>query len=89
MSAITLYAGMYYITGEHYAYMDNNGLAWFFLVFIVTPNVVFLLYWVYFMRVEILKEIYNQRGKHAAVSKVFRILACTSIEEFEKTFVIP
>ena len=47
VSAITLYAGMYYVTGEHYSYMDNNGLAWFFLVFIVTPNAVFILYWVY------------------------------------------
>ena len=89
VSAITLYAGMYYVTGQHYSYMDNNGLAWFFLTFIVTPNIVFLLYWVYFMRVEILKEVYNRKGKHAAVSKVFKCLACQTVDEFEKDFVIP
>lgn len=89
VSAITLYAGMYYVTGQHYSYMDNSGLAWFFLTFIITPNVVFLIYWGYYMRVEVLKEVYNRRNKHAVVSKVFKCLSCSSLEAFEKTFVIP
>ena len=46
VSSLTMYGGMFYITGTHYSYMNNNGIRWFFMLLIIIPNIIFLLYWI-------------------------------------------
>lgn len=75
VSGITLYAGMYYVTGSHYQYMNSEALAWFFLTFIVSPNIFFIIYWVFHMRIEILKEIYARKDKIKLVTRIFKLFA--------------
>ncbi len=59
--AITMYAGMYYTTGQHYSYMDNNNeLKWFFLLVIVLPNLIFLIFWLYHMRIDLLRVVHRK-----------------------------
>lgn len=41
--------------------MDNQGVSWFFLVCIVLPNIVFLAYWIYNMRIEVVKMVYESK----------------------------
>jgi len=77
VSIITMYCGMYYITGSHYTYIDNNGLKWFFLVCLVIPNLFFFAYWAYHMSVEILKEA-HKRGR-----MIFKIVSFASLD-FDK-----
>ena len=55
VAIITMYAGMFYVTGRWYHYMDKNGLKWFFFFTILVPNVTFLGYWVYYMGIEVIK----------------------------------
>ena len=46
VSSLTMYGGMFYITGTHYSYMNNNWIRWFFMLLIIIPNIIFLLYWI-------------------------------------------
>lgn len=78
VAALTVYIGMYYVTGTHYSYMSNQAISWVFLVCIVAPNIIFLLYFAIHMRLEILKELYRKQIN----PKVFRVLACMSPERF-------
>ena len=73
---------MFYVTGVHYSYMQDQFLSWFFLVCIVLPNLVFLLYWAYSMRIEILKEVYRAQIRPL----LFKVLACTSPEAFYEKY---
>lgn len=41
------------------------------------------------MRIEVIKEIYNRKDKIKLIQKIFKILACTSIAQFEKDYIIP
>ena len=59
VAAVTIYTGMYYVTGKNYNYMQNDGVSWFFLVCIVLPNLIFLIYWVISMRIEVIKTIHK------------------------------
>jgi hypothetical protein len=59
VAAMTIYTGMYYVTGRSYDYMKINGVSWFFLICIVVPNLVFLAYWGFNMRIEVLKALYK------------------------------
>jgi len=82
VACITMYSGMYYITGSHYTYMNNNGLKWFFLVCLVIPNLMFFLYWLINMALEIMREG-HKRGK-----KIFRVMTfgLVNYENFEKKY---
>jgi hypothetical protein len=59
VAAMTIYIGMYYVTGKNYDYMKLDGVSWFFLICIVLPNLVFLVYWALNMRIEVLKSVYK------------------------------
>ena len=74
---------MYYVTGKYYTYMNNDGLRWFFFVCILFPNIGFLLYWLYQMRIEILKMVLEKKQE-----KFFRILSCglTTVDKFRKRY---
>lgn len=80
-----MYGGLFYVTGNHYSYMDNNGLKWFFLLFILIPNIAFFSFWLYHMRLEILKQIYLKS------SRLFRLITCGCINpaEFEAQHIKP
>jgi hypothetical protein len=83
VAAVTLYSGMFYVTGRHYDYMNKDELNWFFLVLIILPNLVFTVYWALQMRIEILKEI-HKFGKPI----LFRLLACGSYKKFMHQYII-
>jgi hypothetical protein len=61
VAAVTVYTGMYYVTGRHYNYMSNQTVSWFFLVCIILPNIIFLIYWVYNMHIEVVKILYQNK----------------------------
>jgi hypothetical protein len=42
---VTMYSGMFFVTGRYYTYMLNNGVRWFFFICVLLPNILFLLYW--------------------------------------------
>jgi hypothetical protein len=69
-----MYAGMFYVTGQHYDYMKTSGIKWFFLLLIMVPNLGFLIFWANLMRIEILKIAY-QRGKN-----FFKTITCQLID---------
>ncbi|CDW73142.1 UNKNOWN [Stylonychia lemnae] len=75
VSAVTLYSGMFYITGKYYKYMENDGVKWFFLICIALPNAIFLGYWTYNMGIEFLKLILQQNRP-----KLFRLLTCARVD---------
>ncbi len=80
VSAVTVYTGMFYITGKNYDYVDNQGISWFFLVCIALPNILFVLYWAYYMRIEIMKKIYLALGEK--YPRLFTLLACQTANSF-------
>jgi len=71
---VTMYSGMYYITGVHYTYMENNFLKWFFLLALAIPNVIFFVYWLYHMRIQILRMALRKS------EKLFKMITCGSID---------
>ena len=75
MAAVTIYTGMYYVTGKSYDYMKINGVSWFFLICIVLPNLVFLAYWGLNMRIEVLKIVYKISKEKNLNPMIFKILA--------------
>jgi len=62
VSTITLYSGMYFITGQHYDYYQNKGLQWTFLVLLFLPNFGFFFYWIYYIGLETLKAV-NKKSR--------------------------
>jgi len=48
---------MYFVTSEHYGYM-TTGLQFFLFICILIPNIFFFLYWLYYFRIEVLKQLY-------------------------------
>jgi uncharacterized membrane protein len=82
VAAVTLYTGMFYVTGRHYDYMNNDALNWFFLALILLPNLIFTVYWALQMRIEILKELHKFNKP-----TIFRLLACGSYKRFKKEYV--
>jgi hypothetical protein len=57
-------------------------VSWFFLICILLPNVVFLLYWLHHMRIEILKILYRANVN----PKLFMIVAFQRRESFEEAY---
>jgi hypothetical protein len=87
VAAVTIYTGMYYVTGKYYSYMKINGISWFFLICIVLPNFVFLIYWALSMRIEVLKIVYNISKSKNLNPWIFKILAFMSAEEFYEKYI--
>ena len=81
VTSLTMYAGMFYVTGSHYTYMQGNGgLKWFFVFLIILPNSAFFLYWVNLLRIELLKlAIFKSK-------RLFAIVSCGLVDasDFEK-----
>jgi hypothetical protein len=77
---LTMYAGMFYVTGVHYTYMNGDGVKWFFLLIILVPNIIFLIHWLNQFRIEMLK-IALLRGR-----STFKMLSCglIDVDAFEK-----
>jgi hypothetical protein len=82
VAAVTIYTGMYYVTGRHYTYMSNQAVSWFFLTCIVLPNLIFITYWLYHMRLEVLKAIYKKNVK----PWMFATVAWTGRDEFYEKY---
>lgn len=82
VASMTMYCGLFYITGAHYSYMDNNILKWFFLICLVVPNVLFFVYWVVFMHLEFAK-IFVEKS-----IIVFKIITCNifKVDKFKDRF---
>ena len=59
IASLTLYIGMFYVTGQHYAYMEGDAVSWTFLTLLVVPNILFFGFWVLKMREELLKMLYK------------------------------
>ncbi len=78
-----MYSGMFYITGTHYSYMDDEALKWFFFMLIVIPNALFILFWLYHMRIELLKLVHARNNP-----ALFRIVSCYlhTYESFKKAY---
>ncbi len=75
-----MYAGMFYVTGSHYTYMEGNGgLKWFFILLIIVPNSVFFLYWLDLLRIEILKLALGKS------KKLFSLISLGLLDEQEFT----
>jgi hypothetical protein len=85
VAAVTIYTGMFYVTGAHYDYMNDQGVSWFFLVCIVLPNVVFITYWLVNMRIEILKVLYKRNLR----ATMFTLIACSRPAAFYQKYIKP
>ena len=72
---ITMYAGMFYITGRNYTYMNSDGIKWFFLACICMPNLVFFCFWIYNMAIELLKFLLATKSY-----KIFRFITFGSLD---------
>jgi hypothetical protein len=81
VTSLTMYAGMFYVTGSHYTYMrGDGGLKWFFVFLIILPNSAFFLYWVNLLRIELLKlALFKSK-------RLFSIVSCGLVDasDFEK-----
>ena len=81
---ITMYAGMFYVTGRWHTYMDKNGLKWFFFFTILIPNLAFLGYWLYYMYIEAIKVLYDKKQ-----DKIVKFITCNKVKsqrEFMKKY---
>jgi hypothetical protein len=87
VAAVTVYTGMYYVTGRSYDYMKINGVSWFFLICIVLPNFVFLVYWILCMRIEVLKAVYKIFQDKNLNSVLFKVIAFMSAKDFYEKYI--
>jgi hypothetical protein len=87
VAAVTVYTGMYYVTGRSYDYMKINGVSWFFLICIVLPNFVFLVYWVLCMRIEVLKAVYKIFQDKNLNLVLFKVIAFMSAKDFYEKYI--
>jgi hypothetical protein len=87
VAAVTVYTGMYYVTGRSYDYMKINGVSWFFLICIVLPNFVFLVYWVLCMRIDVLKAVYKIFQDKNLNPVLFKVIAFMSAEDFYEKYI--
>ena len=81
---LTLYFGMYYVTGAHYTYMDNAGVSWMFLILIIVPNLYFFGFWVLKMRIEVLKMVYKMNKP-----SLLKLVSCMDQDVFYDKYIKP
>mmetsp|Transcript_2615 Transcript_2615/g.2507 ORF Transcript_2615/g.2507 Transcript_2615/m.2507 type:complete len:108 (-) Transcript_2615:426-749(-) len=55
VASTTTYAGMYFITGQHYDYYQSVSLQWIFFILLMLPNFAFFFYWLFYMGFEFVK----------------------------------
>ena len=81
ISLITLFIGMYYIDGKASNYLNNTDIQWLFFFIIIIANLVFISYWIYYFRIELLKTLYKKN-----YMIIFKLVSCflISSEKFEK-----
>jgi hypothetical protein len=87
VAAVTIYTGMYYVTGKYYSYIKIDGFSWFFLICIALPNFVFLIFWVISMRIEVLKIAYNICKTKNLKPWIFKTLAFMNAETFYEKYI--
>ena len=87
VAAVTIYTGMFYVTGRNYTYMKIDGVSWFFLVCIVLPNLIFLVYWALSMRIEVIKTVYKLLQDKKLKVWMFKTVAWTSPEAFYEKYI--
>lgn len=87
VAAVTIYTGMFYVTGKNYSYMKIDGVSWFFLVCIVLPNLIFLVYWGLSMRIEVIKTVYKLLQEQKLKVWMFKTVAWTSPEVFYEKYI--
>jgi hypothetical protein len=78
--AITMYVGIFFITGQYYSFINEAWINWVFLFVLIIPNALFFIYWAYFMRLEILKILFQR--KSYTLFKIFT-LNLVDYEEFD------
>lgn len=78
-NTIFIYNGMFYITGNHYGYMDKKIFKYIFFVTILCPDIGYYYYWYLIMKTEILKVVIQHN------KTVFRFLTFgrISVKEFQ------
>ena len=81
VASLTLYFGMFYVSGRHYTYMQNSLVNWLFLGFLVIPNFLLFGFWLHKIRLELLKEIYKLN-----IPWLFMIASCTSMKAFGEKY---
>lgn len=62
VNAIFIYFGLVFISGQHYKlfdYENPNAVVYLMSVLVLVPTLGYNLYWLYFLRIEILKSIYK------------------------------
>lgn len=84
VTSLTMYAGMFYVTGRHYDYMNTIAAKWVFMLIILVPNIVFFLHWLNEFRIEILKMALA-RGK-----QMFKLVSCGLVDpdSFERRYMM-
>ena len=82
VAALTMYSGMYYVTGSHYDYMDNDAVKYFLMFVVAAPNISFFIYWTYYIRIELLKELFKK--KYFTMITVFTLRRYNEQKFFEK-----
>lgn len=77
-----MYVGMFYISGSHYEYMSGKGLNWIILTIVTIPNIGFFIYWLWNVRLEILKYLFLK------MRWTFRVITCGKYrdEDFKKRY---
>ena len=77
---MTIYCGLYYQAGQGESVMQLNFVKWTIFTLVLAPSLVFIIYFAYKMRIEILKIALNKSPK------TFRFVTCgfVDINEFRE-----
>ncbi len=62
--------------------MQRDGINWFFLLCLVIPNLLFMGYWAWGMRIEVIKEIETR----VSSDLVFTVISCMKRERFRERY---
>ena len=72
-----MYAGMFFVSGQHYQYMKTEFIKIFFIILIMLPNLGYFVFWIKIMRIESMK-IALQRSK-----ALFKLVSCSMVDVYE------
>ena len=82
-----LFGVMYYVTGKNYSYMQKDEVSWFFLICIILPNFIFLIYWGLSMRLEVLKTVWRIHKEKNLSPWMFKIVGFMRPESFYEKYI--
>jgi len=77
---LNVYAGMYFISADIRATMDPEASEWVFIVTVMVPNALFVLIWLYYIRIEFLKYISRNHDRWFRLASCF----CNSKAKFDE-----